>query len=306
MESISLKAPAKINLSLDVISRMENGYHNLSMIMQSISLYDIITIKKIAPDNAKRRFVIDEQGNKVIITCNDKSVPTDEKNIVFKCAKAFFELNNISDSFISIDISKKIPSAAGMAGGSSDGAAVLIGLNILFDKKMTYESLCEIGAKIGADIPFCITGGTALCEGIGEIITPLMPLSSGYILICKPDIDVSTKEIFSKVDIKNIKNHPDTEKLTNAVNSNDLPLLCKNMYNCLEEITSQMHEEISVIEEKIRFFSPLGVMMSGSGPTVFGIFDSDEKCKKAFASLKKEYKECYTAFFCDGIEIINK
>ncbi|MBR4949619.1 MAG: 4-(cytidine 5'-diphospho)-2-C-methyl-D-erythritol kinase [Clostridia bacterium] len=303
---MSLKAPAKINLSLDVISRMENGYHNLSMIMQSISLYDIITIKKIAPDNAKRRFVIDEQGNKVIITCNDKSVPTDEKNIVFKCAKAFFELNNISDSFISIDISKKIPSAAGMAGGSSDGAAVLIGLNILFDKKMTYESLCEIGAKIGADIPFCITGGTALCEGIGEIITPLMPLSSGYILICKPDIDVSTKEIFSKVDIKNIKNHPDTEKLTNAVNSNDLPLLCKNMYNCLEEITSQMHEEISVIEEKIRFFSPLGVMMSGSGPTVFGIFDSDEKCKKAFASLKKEYKECYTAFFCDGIEIINK
>lgn len=306
MNNITLKAPAKINLSLDVISKMDNGYHNLSMIMQSISLYDIISIRKSENISVKDNILTDKAENKIAINCDIKHIPTDKTNIVYKCAEAFFKCTNIKNQNLFINITKKIPAAAGLAGGSADGAAVLAGLNILFKTKLDYKNLCSIGEKIGADIPFCITGGTALCEGIGEKITPLIPLKSGKILLCKPDTDVSTKEIFSKVNINNIKKHPDTKLLLKAVNSNDLPLLCKNMYNCLEEITSSMHFEIDDIKSKMRLSGCIGTMMSGSGPTVFGIFDSEEKCRKAFTFLKKDFKKCYIADFCDGIEIISK
>lgn len=306
MTNISIKVPAKINLSLDVVSKKENGYHNLSMIMQSISLYDIISIKKDVDFSVPSKILTDELCNNIKITCNIKKIPTDKSNIVYKCAEAFFEYLNIKNQNISIDIIKKIPSAAGLAGGSSDGAGILVGLNTLFENKLSYNELISIGAKIGADIPFCITGGTALCEGIGEIITPLFPLISGYVLICKPDIDVSTKEIFSKVDIKNIKNHPNTKKLVDACESNDLPLICKNMYNCLEEITSPMFLDISSIEKEMESLGCIGTMMSGSGPTVFGIFENETACKKAYTKLKKTFKETYITTFCEGIQIIKK
>lgn len=306
MNSISLKAPAKINLSLDIISKRQDGYHDLSMIMQSVSLYDIISIRKNENISVKDNILTDEPENKIKINCDIKNIPTDKSNIVYKCTEAFFKYTDIKNQNLVVNIVKKIPSAAGLAGGSSDGAAVLAGLNILFKTNLDYKTLCFIGEKIGADIPFCITGGTALCEGIGEKITPLIPLTSGKILLCKPDIDVSTKEIFSKVNIKNIKNHPDKKLLLKAVNSNDLPLLCENMYNCLEEITSSLHHEIADIKNKMRLSGCIGTMMSGSGPTVFGIFDSEEKCRKTYTLLKKEFKECYIADFCGGIEITDK
>ncbi len=273
-----IKAYAKINLSLDVVGKRDDGYHLLKMIMQSIEIYDLLNIKKI------------EKG--IFITCNKKYVPTDERNIAYKAAKMYMEEYNIRGG-IYIDIKKNIPVAAGLAGGSTDAAAVLIAMRELYNTNASDKELIDIGLKLGADVPYCFVGGTALCEGIGEVITPLKPLKYHILVLVKPSFGVSTKEVYTNLDISKIKRHPNTELLMDAIENEDLKLISENMKNVLENVTLRRHKSIRQIKEIMINMGALGSMMSGSGPSVFGIFDDMLKAQRCFEILKKSYDEVF-------------
>ena len=236
MNSIQLKSRAKINLSIDVLGKRKDGYHLVEMIMQTIDLYDIINIKEID---------IDE----ININSNSSDIPLNKDNIVYKAAKLLKEEFNIKKG-IDIFIEKNIPVAAGMAGGSSNAAAVLVGLNKLWNLNLSEVELQEIGLKLGADVPFCISGGAALAEGIGEELTSIKGLSEDtIILVCKPNLFVSTKDVYQGLDLENIKNRPDNKLLIQCLEDGNINLLAKNMVNLLESVTSKMHEEIKEIEK---------------------------------------------------------
>ncbi|MDU4727404.1 4-(cytidine 5'-diphospho)-2-C-methyl-D-erythritol kinase [Clostridium sp.] len=272
------KAYAKVNITLDVVGKREDGYHLLKMIMQNIDIYDVITIEKI------------ESG--IEITCNKPYVPTDERNLAYKAAKLFKDTFNIT-SGVSINIKKNIPVAAGLAGGSTDCAAVLKIMNKLFQVNADNEKLMELGVKLGADVPYCINGGTALCEGIGEILTPLKPFKNHIIVLVKPPFGVSTKDVYKNFDLGRVKNHPETDKVITYMNENNLYEVAKNMKNLLENVTLKKHKVISSIKSEMESLGAIKAMMSGSGPTVFAFFDDMMKAQRCYDEMKKKYNDTF-------------
>lgn len=269
---MKIKAYSKINLTLDIIGKKENGYHLLKTIMQSLELADELDVELTEKD--------------ITVQSNLKYLPSDKNNISYKAADAFFKHFNLNCG-AKIYIEKNIPVAAGMAGGSSDGAAVLKALNELTGVNTDLVTLVEIGQKIGADIPFCLMGGTVLCEGIGEILTPLTPLKKCTVLIAKPDFPVSTVDVFKQVRLNEMKHHPDTEGAIKAIENGNLYELSKRMYNVLEEITTQSKPIIKEIEGVMLDNRAMCSLMTGSGPTVFGLFENKEDAQKAEQALKK-------------------
>lgn len=272
------KAYAKINISLDVIGKREDGYHLLSMIMQNIELYDEIEIEKI------------ESG--IVITCNKSFIPTDERNLAYKAAKLFLETYNI-ESGVSIDIVKNIPVAAGLAGGSADCATVLKMLNDMFDINASEEELMNLGATLGADVPYCIKGGTALCEGIGEKITPIKSFKNQIVLLVKPPFGVSTKDVYKAFDLNKVKIHPDTKNLVKKIEDDDLNYVALNMKNLLENVTIRKHKVLYKLKEHLVRNGAVGSMMSGSGPTVFAFFDDMQVALKCYNDLKEKYTDVF-------------
>lgn len=275
---MQIKSYAKINISLDIIGKREDGYHLLEMIMQQVELYDLIDVNIIA------------KGIK--ISCNKSYVPTDERNIAYKAAKLFMDTYKINKG-VSINIEKNIPVAAGLAGGSGNGATVLRGMRDLFKVSASDEDLMELGATIGADVPYCIKGGTALCEGIGEKLTPLKSFKDKIILLVKPNFGVSTKETYKSIDINRIHRHPKTNELIKNIERDNLKFVAANMRNVLENVTLKKYPIIISIKETMMDFGALGSMMSGSGPTVFGIYDDMLSAQRAFEYFREKYSEVY-------------
>lgn len=273
---MKMKAYAKINIALDAIGKREDDYHLLRMIMQTVDLYDVIDITK-------------SKGSSISISCNKHYVPTDERNLAYKAAALFRERFNIKEG-INISIKKNIPVAAGMAGGSTNAAAVLVIMNKLFNVNASLDELKELGIKIGADVPYCIEGGTALCEGIGEVITQLKPFENKILVVLKPNFGVSTKEVYTSLDINKIKKHVNIEGLISAMENDDLRYVSRNMKNVLENVTLKKHSVLKIIKEDMKRSGALGAMMSGSGPTVFAFFDNMLTAQKSFEFLKSKYK----------------
>ncbi len=285
MNAITTKAYAKVNLSLDIVGKRENGYHEVEMIMQQITLYDPIILTKTDKD--------------ITIETNCYYVPSDERNIAHKIAKDVFNKYNIK-SGLHIKIDKVIPVAAGLAGGSADAAAVIKGINELFELRMTLEEMKDIAVKHGADIPFCIEGGAAVARGIGEELEVIPSLENTWMVLVKPPIGVSTQSVYKSFNIDNVKKHPNTPELIKAMYDNNDKFIAENMYNVLEEVTAKRHNIIGHIECKMREFGAIGTMMSGSGPTVFGIFKSYKRAESAFKNLKRKNKEVYLVTTYDG------
>ncbi len=291
MNSIDLKSRAKINLSIDVLGKRDDGYHIVEMIMQTIDLYDNLKITKIEDDFIK-------------IKSDSEDIPLNQDNIVYKAADILKKRFNIKDG-VEISIQKNIPVAAGMAGGSSNAAAVLVGLNKVWNLGLSESELKEIGLQLGADVPFCITGGSALAQGIGEELTNIHGLSEGVnILVCKPDIFVSTKEVYQSLDMNKVQKRPENQKLIESLKNDDIKYVSENMVNVLEEVTASKYKEIKQIEATMMKNKALGSMMSGSGPTVFGLFDNKEYAIKAKEELLIDYNQVYLVNSSNkGVEI---
>lgn len=270
MKKIKLDAYAKINLSLDVLGKRENGYHELSMIMQQIDLKDIISITEIS------------EQNKIIINSNNPRVPLDSTNIVYKAWEILSNRYDINKG-VCIDIQKNIPLAGGLAGGSTDAAAVLKGLNEIWNLRLADKELMNISLEIGSDIPFCIMGGTALAEGIGEKLTPLKSFAGKYILIANPGVEVSTAYVYKNLDLKSIKERPNIKNIIEYIEKDNIQSLAKEMKNVLETVSIDKYPIINEIKSDMIDKGAIGSLMSGSGATVFGIFDDKDKlnyCKK--------------------------
>lgn len=273
---IKVNAYAKINLLLDIINKRNDGYHDLFMIMQSINLYDTVT-------------VTETKTRKITITCNIDDIPLDEHNIAYKAAAQFFKDTKIKNKGINIDIVKRIPHAAGMAGGSADGAGVLVALNELTGANLSIDELCKIGVKIGADVPFCIKGGTLLAQGIGDVLNKVKPLRKCFILIAKPDCSVNTAYAYRQFDECGKAHTPDKLGMLYAMQSRDLKSIAEKMENVFEQFIAVDNKvEIKSI---MRNHNALGVCMSGSGPTVFGIFENKEDANNALNEIKPLVKD---------------
>jgi len=272
-DKVTLKALAKINLGLDVLGRRQNGYHDVRMVMQTIYLYDNVTLEKTS-----------EPG--IQLQTNLFYLPSDENNIAYKAAKMLIDEYHIQEG-VHITLDKHIPVAAGMAGGSSNAAAVLVGMNRLFSLGLSDEELMKRGALLGADVPYCVMRGTVLAEGVGEILTPLLPFPKCYILIAKPGISVSTKEVYEKLDAQVIEKHPDIDGILQGLQEQNLHKIAASMGNVLEGVTVPMHPVIEQIKRAMKEAGALNAMMSGSGPTVFGIFEDKGVARKAAQKLRE-------------------
>lgn len=272
MLEIKLKARAKINLGLDVLRRREDGYHEVRMVMQTIGLYDKLVLKR-------------RKKPGIQIKTNLFYVPENENNLAYRAAKLLLDEFSI-DAGVSIDLQKFIPVAAGMAGGSSDAAAVLYGVNRMFQLNLTQRELMERGVKLGADVPYCIMRGTALAEGIGEKLAPLPPMPFCKVLVAKPPVSVSTKFVYENLRLDGGCAHPDIDALLEGLQEGDLKKIAANMGNILESVTIPCYPEIAEIREAMREQGALNAMMSGSGPTVFGLFEDPGMAQKACSSLK--------------------
>ena len=273
-DRIQMKALAKINLGLDVLRRREDGYHEVKMIMQTISLHDDLEIRRI-------------KTPEIQVKTNLYYLPTNENNLVYKAAKLLMDEFGIKEG-VAIQLKKRIPVAAGMAGGSTDGAAVLWGMNQMYGLGLSRQELMERGVKLGADVPYCVQRGTALAEGIGERLSVLPSMPKCTILIAKPGISVSTKFVYENLHANDLKpeQHPDVDRMIEAMKEKNLDLLCERMGNVLETVTIPAYPVIQEIKEHMMACGAAGAMMSGSGPTVFGIFHSPVQAKAAMKDLK--------------------
>ena len=272
MKDISVKALAKINLGLDVVRKREDGYHEVRMVMQTIHLFDRLEISK-------------NTSGEITMETNLSFLPTNENNLVYKAAKLLQDEFAIKDG-VHVWLHKYIPVAAGMAGGSTDAAAVLYGMNQIFDLGLTREELMERGVKIGADVPYCIMRGTALAEGIGEQLTALPPMVKCPILIAKPQISVSTKFVYENLKLDENTVHPDIDRLVEDIRRKDLAAITSDMGNVLETVTIPNYPVIAEIKEHMMEHGAAGAMMSGSGTTVFGLFDEKEKAVAAYEAMQ--------------------
>ena len=274
MKQIELKALAKINLGLDVLGRRENGYHDVRMIMQSVYLYDdVVIVRKDLPG--------------IEVETNLHFLPTDENNIAYKAAAMLMEEFKLPGG-VRIVLNKHIPVAAGMAGGSSNAAAVLFGMNKMFHLGLSQRSLMERGVRLGADVPYCIMRGTVLAEGIGEELTTLPALPACTVLIAKPPISVSTKLVYEKLDSHEIENHPDIDGIIDGLYDQDITKVASRMGNVLEKVTIEEYPVIEQIKNVMKEQGALNAMMSGSGPTVFGLYETKEKARKAAAKIREK------------------
>lgn len=270
-----LRAMAKINLGLDVVRKREDGYHEVRMIMQTIQMYDVLTMEK-------------RKQPGIVLRTNLPYVPSDERNLVWKAAQLLMDEFQIEEG-VSMDLEKFIPVAAGMAGGSSDAAAAMVGINRMFELGLTQEELMERAVNIGADVPYCIMRGTALAEGIGEKLTKLPSLPDCYILVGKPGVNVSTKLAYENLKLDEIKNHPDIEGQIQAICAGDLYGMAGKMENVFEPGIIKEYPVIAQIKKLMEECGAIKAMMSGSGPTVFGIFDDKDKISYACRKLKKSH-----------------
>ena len=273
------KTPAKINLTLDVTGKLENGYHTLSMIMQSIDVCDELSFEKTADET--------------ILFSMNKELPDKipaEKNLVYKAAKLMKNTFKIDGGF-KIHLTKNIPAAAGLAGGSSDCAATLIGINELCGLGLDIEKLCEIGVKLGADVPFCIRKGTMLAEGIGEILTPLTPLTGIPVLLIKPNISISTPYVYKHLKLNELDYHPDNKAVISYIKDKNIKKIAASLSNVLETVTIPENPIIAELKRYITEIGAIGSLMSGSGPTTFGIFKNMETAKKAYEKAKADYPD---------------
>lgn len=286
IKQITRKAYAKINLGLDVLRRREDGYHEVKMIMQTVNLYDTLTFAK--------------QQEGITVTTDKAELPGDESNLIYRAARLLMETYDISGG-VKIALQKKIPMAAGMAGGSTDAAAVFHGMNELFDLGMSETQMCALGVKIGADVPYCIQGGTALSEGIGEVLTKLPDAPDCFLLIAKPDLDVSTKYVYENLHANELKCHPDIDGMRAAIEAGNLQGVTDRMENVLETVTVRKYPIIEEIKDFMKENGALNALMSGSGPTVFGVFDTQEKAQEALEGLAKKQlaKQLFTATLVD-------
>lgn len=273
MDKLELKALGKINLGLDVLGRRENGYHDVRMVMQTVYLYDQIRIER------KR-----ESG--ISIFTNLYYLPVNENNLAYQAAELLMTEFGIQDG-VKISLDKHIPVAAGMAGGSADAAAVLFGINRMFTLGLTQKELMERGVKLGADVPYCIMRGTVLAEGIGEELTPLAPMPRCYVLIAKPPVSVSTKLVYEKLDSHEIEEHPDIDGIIEGLKKRDLSFVASCMGNVLEKVTIEEYPVIEKIKEVMKREGALNAMMSGSGPTVFGLYSDRGKARNAAFRIKE-------------------
>lgn len=282
INKITRKAYAKINLGLDVLRRRPDGYHEVKMIMQTVSLYDILT------------FVKQDEG--ITVTTDKKELPGDENNLIYKAAKLLMDTYHISGG-VRIELQKNIPMAAGMAGGSTDAAAVFHGMNEMFALGMSEEEMCALGVKIGADVPYCIQGGTALSEGIGEVLTKLPDTPDCFLLIAKPDIDVSTKYVYENLHANELQYHPDIDGMREAIEAGNLQGVTERMENVLETVTVQKYPVIEEIKNFMKENGARNALMSGSGPTVFGVFHTQEEAQKVLEKLAEKdlAKQLFTA-----------
>ncbi len=283
MDKLQLKALGKINLGLDVLGKRENGYHDVRMVMQTLYLYDTVTLIK-------------EETDGIEIESNLYFLPKDEDNIAWRAARLLMDEFHIEGG-IRIVLEKHIPVAAGMAGGSSNAAAVLYGMNRMYELGLSQQELMDRGVTLGADVPYCIMRGTVLAEGIGEILSPLPPMPRCQILIAKPPISVSTKAIYQALDSREIEEHPDIDGIIDGLKKQDLHQVAGAMGNVLEDVTMEMHPVIGKIKNCMLEHGALGAMMSGSGPTVFGIYDDKNKIRTAMSRIKKQglAKQIYIA-----------
>ena len=279
--SIVLKSYGKINLGLDVLRRREDGYHEVRMIMQTVGLYDLLTMKKIKDD-------------KIQMTCNLTFLPTDERNLVYKAVKLMKDKYHIKDG-VEINLNKRSPVAAGMAGGSSNCAAALKGMNQLFDLGLSIDELCEIGVTLGADVPYCIWGGTALSEGIGEKLSRVDAMPECYILIAKPGISVSTAFVYQNLNLSGLAKHPDIDGMLECLRTKDLKGICDRLENVLETVTIKEYPIIEEVKKHLMDQGAMGALMSGSGPTIFAIFQDKKTADNALKSLRsiEDIKQAY-------------
>ena len=273
MRKVGLKAYAKINLGLDVLRKREDGYHEVRMIMQSIKLYDKLIMKKTSKDE-------------IVLHSNLGYLPNNDKNLVYKAIQLMKEEFGITQG-VKAELEKKIPVAAGMAGGSTDAAAALVGMNRLFRLELTKEKLMELGARLGADVPYCVLRGTALSEGLGEILTPLNPIPSCYILIAKPGINVSTRFVYENLEADKLSYHPDIDGMMAAIDQGDLKGITDRLSNVLETVTEKRYPIISKIKETMMEQGAMNSIMSGSGPTVFGIFEQKKTAMNALLKVQE-------------------
>jgi len=281
MKKTSL-AYAKINISLDIVSKMADGYHNLKTIMQTISLCDEITIEC-------------NHGKGIIIDSGKPYLPSDENNIVAKAARVFFEFTGIDGYSTHIKVRKNIPVCAGLGGGSTDGACVLRILDEIFETKFGHKKLAELGNTFGSDVPFSVVGGTKLAEGRGEILTNLPSIPRAHVVLCKPPFSCSTPELFGYVKCEKIRARPDTDGIISALENKDLGGIARRMYNVFEDILPSGRDKVNEIKDVLIDNSALGAVMTGSGPTVFGLFDDIIHAQNAYNELAMNYKECFLA-----------
>lgn len=284
-KELSLQAMAKVNLILDVTGKRPDGYHEVRMIMQTVNLYDELTFS-IAEDE------------EIHITCDKQGVPCDERNLIYKAARLLLQETGCH-SGIYIDLKKRIPIAAGMAGGSADAAITLIGLNQLFSFGFSTDQLKEFGVRLGADVPYCIEGGTVLSEGIGEILTKLPDMPRCYLVIAKPEISVSTRYVYEHLDLSALKKHPDVDGMITAIQEQSLQGVANRMENVLESVTEKKYPVIGKIKEILTEHGAVRAMMSGSGPTVFALFEEEFKAKYALKELMRTgmVQQGYTTTF---------
>ncbi len=284
-QELVFKAYGKINLGLDVVRRLENGYHEVRMIMQSVKLADIVTIKQISED-------------KIVVRTDQENLPCDERNLAYKAAKLMKEKYSVQDG-VEIFLEKHIPMAAGMAGGSADCAAVLKGMNELFGLGLTLEDMQKTGVKLGADVPYCLMGGCALSEGIGEVLTALKAPPACTVLLAKPDIDVSTKYVYEHLKLDTLERHPDIDGMMQDIEEGNLEKLCGKLENVLESVTGKEYPVIGEIEKIMKDAGAPAAVMSGSGPTVFGIFKGTKAAETAMAGIRERNlaKEVFLSAF---------
>jgi 4-diphosphocytidyl-2-C-methyl-D-erythritol kinase len=273
MKKLRLRAYGKINLGLDVVRKREDGYHELRMIMQTVGLYDELTMKVIPEDE-------------ICLSTNLSFLPTNQNNLIYKAIAMIKEEFSIKEG-VEVRLEKKIPVAAGMAGGSSNAAAALIGMNRLFHLGLSKKKLMEYGVKLGADVPYCIMRGTALSEGIGEILTPLPPMPPCYILLAKPGISVSTKYVYQNLKVNELEEHPDIDGMVTALKSGDLKGISDRLGNVLETVTIKDHPMIEEIKQFLIDQGAMNALMSGSGPTIFGIFKDRDQARTALKNMRQ-------------------
>lgn len=281
MDEFTIQAPAKLNLTLDVLGRREDGYHDLKMVMQSITLADRLTLR---PGRAPG----------IQVSSSFHFLPTGEKNLAGKAAVCFYQALGRPARDLDISITKHVPVCAGMAGGSSDAAAVLRALNRLEGDPFSPEELAHVGEAVGSDVPYCVLGCTALAQGRGEVLTPLSPLPHCWVVACKPDFPVSTPELFARIDSCRIRRRPDADGLMAALEQGDLMEVARRMYNVFEDVLPERQlARVADIKNTLIQQGALGANMSGTGPTAFGLFSSQSQAQAAYDVLKQRYQEVF-------------